>query len=163
MRKYCKSPFANMVEQWASSPALKAFAAPIECSHCGVLCKSYQAYAVHLPRKHNVKSKFRMYVMGNTCKVCLVNFHTRERCLNHVRYRSKVCKHNYLLRGPVLDEAEASLLDAADYAENRILYAKGLRRHQALCPSMRAFGPLLPLLNERPSKHHPLGFGHNYR
>ena len=162
VRKFCKSPYANIVSQWADSLQLKVISDPIECQLCGEIKMSYQAYSVHMSRCHTVKSKYRMYVDGHVCKVCLVNFGTRERCINHVRYRSKVCKFNYLLRGPVMSEIDASLMDALDHEDNRKLYATGKRRHQALCPCVRAHGPLRPLINERSSSHHALGFGHNY-
>jgi len=163
VRVFCKSPYANIVTQWATSPSLKALSSPIECEQCGQILKSLQSHALHMSSKHGVKNKFRKYVDGPICRVCLVNFWSRERCLNHVRYRSPVCRANNIWRGPVLSDEEANSLDQSECTENKRLYAAGKRRHQAALPCIRVCGPLLPILTEHSSAHHPLGRGHNYR
>mgnify|MGYP006893448882 CR=1 FL=1 len=88
----------------------------------------------------------------------------RERCLNHVRYRSNICLSNVKLRGPLLSDAEANALDDDCRDENVILHRAGKRRHHVVSPSIRLQGPLLPifLLEGHESNHHPLGRGHNY-
>jgi hypothetical protein len=163
IRTYCKSPFANIVTRWADSDVLRVFASPMVCYICGHVSKSLQAHSVHLSSKHQIKCKFRRYVDGNTCQVCLVNFGTRERCLNHVRYRSNVCRINYVMRGPSLTNDEAIALDSKDHEANRVLYSQCKRRHQAGSPCLQSLGPFLPILVERPSMHHHLGVGHNRR
>ena len=42
--KVCKSPFANIVTQWATTPVLEAFARPIRCMLCNTISRSYQAH-----------------------------------------------------------------------------------------------------------------------
>ena len=37
----------------------------------------------------------------------MMDFHTRELILNHVRYRSEICRGYYLLGEPVFTEIEA--------------------------------------------------------
>ena len=164
MSKFCKSPFANIVSQWADTPVLKRFSQPIVCYDCGKLSSSLQAHSVHLASAHGIKSKFRKFVDSSVCKVCLTQFWTRERCLNHVRYRSMICKNNLLLRGPSLSEAEAAACDEIDRADNRAFYARGLRACHVDLPPVRVLGPMLPIVPlGRTSSHHPLGLGHNYR
>ena len=117
-----------------------------------------------MSRVHNVKSCMRRYIIGTHCLVCLRECHSRELLLNHVRYRSNVCKNNSLLRGPVLTQCEADALDEECKGLNRTLYASGKRRHHVDASSYYLQGPLLPILVEaaRYSRHHPLGIGHRY-
>ena len=105
-----------------------------------------------------------MYVPCTHCCVCLREFHNRENCLNHLRYRSKVCLTNSFLRGPLLSISEANALDDACKARNRDLYARGKKRNTTEFPSFYLDGPLLPIVLDagKFSPHHPLGKGHNY-
>ena len=163
-KAYCKSPFANICIQWAVSNVLLAFAAPIECSICGRLSKSSQAHAVHTFTKHGIKCRFRLYVPFTHCLVCLREFWSRERCLNHVK-KSKVCKYNLILRGPCLSQDEADSLDQDDRMRNRQLHLVGRRRHAVDNAAVRLPGPLEPiiLLESQISSHHPLGCGQRHR
>ena len=136
---------------------------PVTCDICGHISKSSQSHSVHMCSKHGVKSRFRRYVDGHVCRICLRNFWTRERCLNHVRYRSVICKSNTLMRGPVISNEEADSLDQMDCSEHSRLYALGKRRCNADLPCIQNQGPLLPIITIHSSSHHRLGFGHNYR
>ena len=98
--------------------------------------------------------------------VCLRFFHNRVRVLNHIKYRSSVCRLNLTLAGPLISEEQAEVLDEGCREQKRILYAKGLRAHSATDPCFRLCGPIpLPLIIDG-SKHskicHILGFGHNH-
>ena len=161
IRNFCKLPYANICTQWATSRVLKVFASPIECGICGDISKSLQAHSVHQAREHNIKCKFRTYVGGNTCRVCLKCFSSRECCINHAK-KSKVCRVNLIARGPTMTKSEADSLDEDESAFYRALYRKGRRRHYAEFPVIVASGPLLPIIPLCPSAHHVLGFGHNY-
>ena len=162
IKKICNSPFANICSQWATSPVLQQFASPVVCYICGHISPSLQAHSVHNSSSHGIKSKFRRYVDGTHCRICLCQFWTRERCLNHVRYRSKICQANTLMRGPVLSQEESDALDRECCAENQLLHSAGKRRHFVDFPVIRLIGPLLLVLTLRHSGHHPLGFGYNY-
>ena len=143
---YCKSPYANICAQWATTPALQVFARPVVCVVCNHLSKSHQAHSVHMFRAHGVKSDMRRYVPSTHCLVCLREFGERETCLNHVRYRSKVCHNNLLLRGPVLSVEEACVLDDACKARNRQLHAAGrtFKAHYCLfCFRLAAQVPII--------------------
>ena len=164
IRNYCKSPFANICTQWAVSKVLQTFAQPIQCSCCGRISKSLQSHAVHMFRKHGIKCSFRRYVAQTHCMVCLREFWSRENCINHAK-KSKVCRYNLILRGPLLSQDEADSLDQACRARNRELHASGRRRHFTdYKSSVRLEGPLQPilLLDAQVSRHHPLGIGHRH-
>ena len=164
VRSFCKTPFANLIAQWAITPALQAFASPLQCSLCDKSFRSKQSLSVHKFKCHNVKSYVRKYVARTFCTVCLREFWSRERCVNHLRYRSKVCLSNMLFRGPLLTDAEADVMDDECKAANVRLQHGGKRRHHVDHPSIRLEGPLEPILlvDCQESSHHPLGVGHNY-
>jgi cytochrome c2 len=67
------------------------------------------------------------------------------------------------MRRPSLTNDEAIALDIKDHEANRVLYSQCRRRHQADTPCLQSLGPLLPILVDRPSMNHHLGFGHNRR
>ena len=155
MRKFCKSPFANVVTQWATTPSLKVYAEPIECPYCNSKQYSKQSFDLHVFKAHGVKCSIRRYVNETHCLVCLKELWTRERCLNHIRYRSKVCLANSILRGPLLTSEEANALDDDCKALNCSLYRAGKRRHFASTPAIRLAGPLLPIcLDDDRSEEH---------
>ena len=106
----------------------------------------------------------RMYVATTHCTVCLKEFHTRERALNHVRYRSAVCRANLLLRGPLILETELSCVEELEKLQNSALARAGKRRHHVCKPAVQLSGPLLPIVTvvEVRGNHHPLGIGHSY-
>ena len=160
IKRFCKTPFANMVSSWAQSESLKIMSAPLVCYFCGNVSSSFQAHSVHLASSHGIKCKFRKYVDGPVCRVCLKNFDTRDRCLNHAK-KSLVCKLNLLCRGPCIDEEEAKRLDDLDKSHNVSLYRRGRRSNFAEFPVIQCHGPLLPVIQSRPSTHHVLGFGYN--
>jgi len=95
---------------------------------------------------------------------CLREFHTRERVLNHVRYRSAVCRANLLLRGPLLSRAQADAVEQQERDRCRALSRAGMRRHHVGSPAVQLCGPLLPIvpLSVAQGGHHPLGIGHAY-
>ena len=159
-----RKPCANICTQWTTTPALQAFAQPIGCGICDHLAKSHQAHTVHMFSKHSVKSDMRRYFPHTYCPVCLRDFGQRELCLNHVRYRSMVCRNNLLIRGPCLSKEEADALDNECKPRNRHLHVTGCRRHHVETPSFCLPGALLPILlaPDKFSAHHPLGRGHRY-
>ena len=135
------------------------------CDQCSYQAPSFQQLALRCFKRHGIKSIWRTYTGGaNTCRLCLKCFSNSECLMNHVRRRSKICKHNSIIRGPVCSQAEADELDRQDAALYRSLAAKGVRRHHANIPVTQAHGPLLPVLpvDSKPSHGHRLGYGHNF-
>jgi hypothetical protein len=98
------------------------------------------------------------------CKICLVQFWSRERCLTHVRYRSVVRRANHVFRGPCITHEETNAVDTQACTENHNVCAVGRRRHfdPDDQPSMQTRGPPLPIISVRSSSHHTLGLDHNY-
>ena len=84
--------------------------------------------------------------------------------MNHLKYRSLVCRLNLMCRGPCISAAAAATIDLELAEAHRISQAHGMRRHKALLPVVQCAGPLEPILIEpgTESSHHPLGIGHNY-
>ena len=137
------------------------------CNICNTTFMTFQQLALHSFKKHGVKNMMSLYVGDCThCTVCLKQFWTLERLLNHVRYRSKICKYNLKIRGPVCDSEQASLFSKECAESNTCLHRQGKRRHYKEDPVIQLVGPLLPVMlppGSKESKHHPLGLGHNYR
>ena len=67
---------------------------------------SEQKCALHRFSKHGYKHAVKRFVVGTHCLMCLTEFHTRERLLNHLKVRPNrhnVCRLNYLDSEPVHD------------------------------------------------------------
>ncbi len=97
------------------------------------------------------------------CCVCMVNFHSRERLLNHLRYRSEVCKINLVLQRHPMSSDDADKIDEKLRPKHVKMHAKGDRRYYGHLPASRLDGPL-PFAVRDPSKiskHHVLGMGRN--
>ena len=92
-------------------------------------------------------------------------FWSRERVVNHVRYRSKICRDQLGLSLPPYTQEQADEFDHSVAQGNRELHHKGGRRHKAGLPCVQLHGPLLPITTLGPgtsSSHHPLGRGQQY-
>ena len=165
VKKVCLSPFANLVTQWATTPSQCLAGLSAKCDSCSKMLKSYQGLQLHLAKSHGIKSIVRCYVEGVHCPICMVQFASRECVINHVRYRSKVCYENLLIRPPKLTREEADELDKIDLSRHADLQAKGLRRHAATVGCIRLTGPLMPIVIDpsKESSHHALGRGHQHR
>jgi len=163
VHRFCKSPFANISTSVTQSATLRAFTLSMPCSECHKVFSSFQALSLHRFKSHGIKNMMRLFVDSTHCSVCLREFWTRERALNHVRYRSPICRDNLIMRGPVLTESQADELDSFEGPFNIDLYRRGRRRHSVLRPSIRCEGPLWPIILPEgcESAHHPLGKGHN--
>ena len=163
VHRFCKSPFATISTAVHKSVTLKDFTHSVSCQECHKVFYSFQALSLHRFKSHGLKNMMHKFIDVTHCIVCLREFWTRERVLNHVRYRSPLCRDNLIMRGPVLTESQADELDRLERPMHTDLYRRGHRRHNADRPSMRCAGPLWPiiLLEGRESAHHPLGKGHN--
>lgn len=169
LRKYAKSPFANIeVLQVSPQSVIAPSFSQYVCINCHVTKHTKQACNLHMFKCFKYKDPIRKYVPEDsvTCQVCMLRLWTRERLLNHLRYRSSTCYHNYILRGPLISNAEADDIDCSLRSVNIQLQRKGFRRHHCDMQAVRELGPVLPVIlpyGVKPSAHHVLGFGHNYR
>ena len=113
---------------------------------------------MHMYRQHGLRSDISKYISTPFCKVCLPDFGTRIRCLNHVAYNSPVCRLNYVLRNRVLTREVQEELDKIDAAKSKELARQGRRPHYAAVMAKRLQGSLLPILGAmEASNQHSLG------
>lgn len=164
LKAYCREPFANLMHEVPKRPCLQHLNGGITCDLCGTWFSSLQQLRLHEFKAHSRRNHLRLHICTTHCSVCLKEFHTRERVLNHVKYRSAVCRANLILRGPLLAEAEAAAIDEAEKKSNRELACAGKRRHHACLPALQLQGPLAPIvpLSTAGCNNHPLGHGHSY-
>lgn len=163
VRSFASSKFANLDVPRAVPCYRPIGVHNFSCNVCNKVFNTKQSLALHEFKVHGIKDCLRKYVNTVFCPICMVMFHTRERLLNHLKYRSPTCKTNILLGQPVLTEEEANNLDSQD-AHNFVLMQKaGKRRHHCDAPAYRLQGPTPYVICSKPTNHHCLGFGHNYR
>ena len=136
------------------------------CDICQRAFPTAQALSVHMFKAHGKKSVWRQYVGEELhCIVCLKMFWSRERVVNHIRYRSKICRDQLGLCPPPYTQEEADMFDRAVAQDNRALHHVGNRRHKVVSPCVQLEGPVPPITILCPgtsSSHHPLGRGQNY-
>ena len=72
-----------------------------KCDICGQVELTLKDINTHKFLIHKVKNICELYVDTSTCPVCLVCFHTRERVLSHIRYKSSECRNLIFDRGPI--------------------------------------------------------------
>ena len=78
-----------------------------QCEICGQVELTLKDINTHRFLEHIIKDVCELYVDTSTCPVCLVCFHTRERVLNHIRYKSSKCRNLIFDRGPILTKQQA--------------------------------------------------------
>lgn len=112
------------------------------CYECGMAFVSRQALATHSFRVHGTKRFERQMVETTWCPICLVQFHTRMRCVQHLSIDSTSCRECLLEAGVFLTRARADELDCDDRAHNRHLHKRGHAPTKAELPAFRLPGPL---------------------
>ena len=165
VRKILYSQLANCdIPESKCNPVNSISVCSFACSQCDKTFNTHQKLSLHLWKVHNVKNPIRLHINTVFCPVCMVMFHTRERVLNHLRYRSALCREQILEYPQVLDDVQADDLDLSLRESNILLQKAGRRRHSAVLNAFRLSGPLpLPTINiPMASTHHPLGLGRNW-
>ncbi len=119
--------------------------------------------ALHRRIVHDFIDPIHVHIHTVHCPACRLYFHNRVRVLNHLEYRSKVCRLSLLLQGPCISKDEAQSLDVDCREGKRKLYALGLRTHAATNPVFRLTGPipLPPFFTGGYGNVHILGLGRN--
>ena len=87
--------------------------------------------------KHGKRSGARAYADGTACRMCLLDFHTRPRLIQHLAYNSKKCLEGLRRTTAPLEEAAVSEMDAADAQQRADLRAQGRYRYWAGRPPKR--------------------------
>jgi hypothetical protein len=165
VNKYARTRIANVPnhESVTKNDGTKS-GTDLSCVYCEYQCMTLQQLNLHMFKKHQVKNMWRHYVGDLTyCRICMKQFHTRERLLNHVRYKSKVCRVNMLLHGPICDEINSTEHDQQCTEANVLLQQQSRRRAHAVDPVVQLTGPSMILgVDEHQSGQRRLGNGHNY-
>ena len=161
-KAYARERIANVPTTESSLPS-SCGALSHCCFECNASFETFQKLCLHQFKKHGFKNIWKTYIGSFTyCTVCLKQFWSRERLLNHIRYRSKICKHNLQMRGPICDNKFVNELDEADAETHVSNQFHGLRRHEVRDPVVQLQGPVQPILNmSELQSSHRLGFGHN--
>ena len=91
-------------------------------------------------------------------------FHTRERLLEHLKYKGKICRKYTFLLGYCMTEEEADTIDVSLRPANVELARMGKRRHHVDKWCKRLQGPIIPIILDPQymSNHHPFGRGYNH-
>ena len=146
VRRFASSKFANFdVPNSIPILAPPLFVKSL-CGDCGKCFNSFQKLALHRKVKHGARDPVDLLVDTVFCPVCLLYFHDRIRLLNHLKYRSCICKLNLLAAGPLISPERAFELDLGCRELRRSRFAAGLRAHAAVVPVFRLQGPLPPPL-----------------
>ena len=164
--RYARTPLANVYDNELDPKHVVPVSHCVHaCNMCDASFSTLQQFNLHVFKKHGVKNIMRLYINEHThCSVCLKQFWSRPRLLNHIRYKSKVCKYNLILRGTLVSEEEATRQDVASASVRVALHKGGRRRHFAEDPVLQLQGPWLPIVPSPGmviSKPHRLGRGHN--
>ena len=126
-----------------SSPKA-AVGEPCICQDCGKIESTYQQLQLHRFRKHGWLHPAHMLINNTYCRICLTEFHTRTRLLEHIMYKGK--RHRCLCRlqkcGEVITHGEALELNSIEAKNNLALYHSGHKRSYAAKPAHRVCGPL---------------------
>ena len=184
VRKYSSTPYANLHAFRASDvPDVVTVAAPvviIPCHRCH-LCDhlpfaTHQQVMLHLFVEHQVKNLVHSRVTTTFCEICLLQFHTRTRLIEHIKGhkgRGTICLNNYFDIPPVYDAIQLAEIDAVEATKNRALSAAAHRMHYAQFPVYSLPGPFRVVKyitrpcrhmgTGLPCRHHPLGIGYQYR
>ena len=172
--KICRDS-ANQTDTTGASRSQQVLLEQWQCPECNDICKSRQALAVHRAKRHQWRRPERLFVDSTTCPVCLVDFQTRTRVINHIAEKSAVCRLNIVICGTAMSIEQADALDADERERVQVLKRRGLRAHHVEVPCCRVPGPLnmiLPLPTDdaaaedrqlqNPLRHHPLGIGRRW-
>ena len=134
------------VNQPAIAPTPLVPPCSFACTLCGKDEPSYQALAAHLARTHGVLREARTRIMNGKCAVCLRNFHSRERCIEHVHKASPICLMNTLLFLPRLSPDVIAKADEEQKA--RGMAARARRENPVYAQQIvrQGFGPVQPFI-----------------
>ena len=97
VKLFARERIANLSSKQVSASKSSDGGTQATTIHSCHLCPSQfctlQKYSLHMFKAHGIKNVWRTYIADCPetihCVVCLKQYWTRERLLNHVRYRSK--------------------------------------------------------------------------
>ena len=138
--------------------------AAFTCDVCGKALRSRQALAVHKAIAHKMRHPAHWLVNDTYCPVCLTQFWTRHKILEHLQEKAPRCLAYLQLTAERISDEEVLKLDADAAAHARANRTRGSRRASAVRPAVRLLGPLpsVPMEDLPPGRHHPLGVGRRW-
>ena len=142
--RVCRLPTSNACIAWATTASQRSLGEAWFCYDCGVQFKNKQAWGAHRAKKHGIKRVIRQYLDGTHCIGCMMEFHARDRLVQHLERASPPCRQLVLDVMEVLPPDTVQRLDAEAAAHVRELTAAGRHRVHASLPAVRLPGPLLP-------------------
>lgn len=120
----------------------------VKCPQCGIELAANKLCG-HLAKSHGVRNPLKPYVQGSICVLCLRDFQSRQKLVNHLCYHSNKCKQYYLTSVPKL-EPEVFLKEEKQTAEvQKRLRHMGMGPLWSELPITRVQGPLLPIMYEK--------------
>ena len=115
------------------------------CLHpCDSIQSSRQQLQLHMFSKHNWLHPAHLLVCDTHCSICLTQFHTRSRLLEHLMYKGARfrCFLTLSSAGPSITYEHARILNQQEAISNKAFAHKGLRKSYAAKPAHRIPGPL---------------------
>ena len=164
LKAACSDPLVSSRASWASTRHLQSIGLDWNCELCANSYKSRQALAVLSAIKHKEKHAAHWLVDDTFCPVCLTEFWTRHKVLEHLQEKAPKCFAFLSLTTPRLPAARVEELDELARQQARCMKITGSRRATALRPAMRLAGPLpnVPLEELAEGRHHLLGVGRRW-
>ena len=148
---FCSSAFANLCA-YAVPAAKKSKQCETlvldPCEICGKTFATRQKMALRRFKAHGLKDKIRLYTSTTHCVICLKEFWSRERLLDHLKVRAAGCRARLLMRDPVLSATEAQAVDDELKSSFVSLRKKGKRRLNVEKWCVRLSGPLLAKISQ---------------
>ena len=127
------------------------------CPICGKDEPRFQALAAHRAVSHGVLREARTRVLDGRCSVCLRDFHSRERLVDHLHKASPICLLNTLLFLPRLNDDFIVAADKAQRERGTAARARGVDPTYAQQIVRQKFGPwqtfLIPMGHSRESRY----------
>ena len=124
-----------------TTDSIRAEVSSFQCEFCNVVKPSLKEINLHKFLCHGIKNPMFLYVDSSVCPICLVEHHTRERVITHIK-KAKTCHAILLNRGPILSIYQAEELDSLEKEMQVGLFKRGRRRNFAEVPCLHCEGPL---------------------
>ena len=119
-----------------------------KCTLCDFKAPTMQQLQLHMFQPHIWLHTSQYYIDADCsiCPICMMQFHTRVRLIEHHRYKGKKrqCLANvYIVKDPINPETVRDII-TRDAEQSRALSRAGYRRTKAQAPAYRVCGPLRP-------------------
>ena len=98
IRRILRLPYYSIVtacDNEKTGDSIRAEISNFSCDICGAVRLSLKDINLHKFLSHGIRNPMYLYVDTTVCPVCLVEHHTRERVLTHIK-KAKTC-HSILL------------------------------------------------------------------